>query len=315
MAIFRATPGLVGELAKNSELLYATDRIQVGRRLDYSRWISFVELASSTRYSEIAADIDHLLQQSNRVAPHLAAELFSIAETILPSDRIKLELKDNLLQWLHDARKKLGPKFNQVIDRTRDAVMRADYFQAARAAVSKRLPLFLTLGSSPMPISDDELLQWMSGQALRYNGRSTSTERTFLDDVNHQLSLLHSCKTQLRIDCIDSTFSVREDTIKNCPGESSPNETLGKLQKTVSLAIALCKTVYRTEPILLFDGPEEILPEDSHPALVRFICKISEICQCLYVSPRIDIFPDDSGGKVYNDSELVRKTIELPAYR
>ena len=73
---------------------------------------------------------------------------------------------------------------------------------------------------------------------------------------------------------------------------------------------ALCKTVYRTEPILLFDGPEEILPgPSSHQALVQFICKISEICQCLCVSHRIDIFPDDISGKVYTDSELIGKTL------
>lgn len=315
MAVFGATPRLVGELAKNSDLLYETDRIEVGRRLDYSRWINFVELSSSSRYGEIAADIDHLLQQSKRVAPHLAAELYPIVENTLPSDRIKQELKDNLLLWLQDARQELGPEFKQMIDTTSEAVRRADYFKVARDTVSQRLPLFLNLGSPAMPLSDDKLLQWMSSQALRYNDSATYTESTFLDDVNHQLSLLHFYKTPLRIDCIGGTFSVREETFRNNNKKSSPNDMLQHLRKMACLAIALCRSVYHTEPILLFDGPEKILPESSYPTLVQFICEISEICQSLYVSPRIDIFPNDIGAIMYKDSELIGEKNVHPAYR
>ncbi|MFW2364868.1 MAG: hypothetical protein ACN4GW_00495 [Desulforhopalus sp.] len=315
MAVFGATPKLVGELAKNSDLLYETDRIEVGRRLDYSRWISFVELSSSSRYGEITADIDHLLQQSKRVAPHLAAELCSIVENTLPSDRIKQELKDNLLRWLQGARQELGPELQQVIETTSEVVKRADYFKAARDTVFQRLPLFLNLGSSSMPHSCDKLLQWMSNQALRYNDNATYNERIFLDDVNHQLSLLHFFKTPSRIDCIGGTFSVREETSRNNNKKSSPNDMLQHLQKLVCLAIALCRSVYHTEPILLFNGPEKILPEASHPALVQFICEISKICQSLYVSPRLDIFPNDIGAKVYTDSELIGKKIVHPAYQ
>lgn len=308
MAVFAATPELVGELARNSDLLYEVDRIEVGRRLDYSRWMNFVELASSTRWSEIAADINHLFHQAVRVAPQLAAELHAIIETTLPSDRVKREIKNSLLALLHDARHELGPEFEQLIYKTRDAVMRVDYFQAARDTVYQRLPLFLALGSSPVhPRSDDLLLQWMSDPARQQNDRRTAAERRFLDDVNHQLSLLDICQTPLQIHNISGTFSVRSARLKSGNAPSSPDEILVNQRETVCLAIALCRAVYRTEPVLLFDSPETLLPETSHPLLVQFIDDISAICQCLYVSPRINIFPKGSAGKVYNEPMLTFK--------
>ena len=61
LAVFNATPDLVQELSSIGDWFYETDRIEVGRRFDYSRWINFVELASSTRWSEISSDIEDLL--------------------------------------------------------------------------------------------------------------------------------------------------------------------------------------------------------------------------------------------------------------
>ncbi len=60
IGVFTSTPPLVEQLAACSPLFYETDRIEVGRRLDYSRWINFIELASSTRWSEISEEIKEL---------------------------------------------------------------------------------------------------------------------------------------------------------------------------------------------------------------------------------------------------------------
>lgn len=314
MAVFAAPPELVGELAQHSDLLYETDRIEVGRRLDYSRWMNFVELASSTRWSEIAADIDHLLLQATQVAPHLAEELHTIIAPILPSDRVKRELKNSLLNWLQNARQELGPEFVQMIDATRDAVMRADFFQAARETVYKRLPLFIALGSSHLCQSSDQLLQWMNGQHLQEISKP-HPEPSILEGLNHQLALLDICESPIRVDCIDTNFLIRDYDARGGKNDSSPDNIMKSLQTTVCLAIALCRTLCRTEPILLFDSPETLIPTSSHQAMVQFIGKISEICQCLYVSPQIDIFPADRRGKVFSEPMLARKGQVSPLKR
>lgn len=307
MAVFAAPPALVGELAANSDLLYEVDRIEVGRRLDYSRWINFVELASTTRWNEIATDIDHLFLETTRVAPHLAGELRSIIDTILPSDRVKGELKESLLLWLHDARQELGPEFGQLIDTTRDGVMRADYFQAARNTVCQRLPLFLAFGSSPISESLDQLVQWLNDQPLHHNDSAAPADRTFLDDLNHQLSRLHTGETPLQIDYTGGVFSIRDDRPRSRRIESSPGEILENLRTTVCLAISFCRTVCRTEPILLFDSLEALVPAASHSAMIQFIFEMSNICQCLYVSPQTHTFFGDSGEKIYSESMLIGK--------
>lgn len=307
MAVFAATPALVGELANFSDLLYETDRIEIGRRLNYSRWINFVELASSTRWSEIAPDIAHLFEQVSSVAPHLAARLQAITASVLPSDRVKGELQTNLLYWLQDVRQHVDPKFNQLIDTTRDVAMRAVYFRAAREMVYKRLPLFLCLGNSPISQTQDDLLQWMGNQALQQRPSPSYTEISFLDDVNHQLSLLNFCERPIRIDTIDSTFFINNECIKN-NSKNSPLDVLPPLLRTtVSLAIGLSRALYRTEPILLFDAPEDFVTASNLSAMIEFVREISQTCQCLYVSPRAESLAKKSGGKLYRELELIYK--------
>ncbi len=118
LAVFSATPKLVKELAAVSEWLYETDRIEVGRRLDYSRWINFVELASSTRWSEISADMLKLLGQAQRLTPNLATPPADIIQTLKPTDRIKNELQDQLAHWLQSLPSELWESSRQLIEAT-----------------------------------------------------------------------------------------------------------------------------------------------------------------------------------------------------
>ncbi|MGW8195285.1 MAG: hypothetical protein ACWGOX_13575, partial [Desulforhopalus sp.] len=249
MAVFDAPPELVNELAVNSELLYETDRIEVGRRLDYSRWINFVELPSSTRWSEIAADIDQLLAGADRLAPPLAAELQAIAEGTDSSDRIKRELKDSLAAWLDRARKELGPDFEERIDTTREAVLRADYFHAARATVYKRLPLFAAIGDSSIAQSVGDMLHWLSIQAQQLDNSPAASDNALLNTLNEQLSLVDICSSPLHVNLNGTTFSVRTNETDATLRHSESQEVLTDIKRTVSLAIALSRTIFRTEPI------------------------------------------------------------------
>ena len=136
--IFDTPASLVKELGAISRPLYATDRVEVGRRLDYSRWINFVEIASSSRWSEVSEDIKDLLHRESPEradAPHIYRLL---AETA-PTDRIKGSLAEQLATWLAGLPERDG--LNDLVEK----VLRASRFSEARAIMVRRLPQFISL--------------------------------------------------------------------------------------------------------------------------------------------------------------------------
>lgn len=149
LAIFSATPDLVKELAAIDPHLYETDRIEVGRRLDYSRWINFVEISSSTRWSEISSDIRHLIDLTLKNAPDRTKPLAALVNSLKASDRIKDGLDNRLASWLTSLPDTISAGSPQLIEAMLDAIRRAEHFHRARTIVERRLPLFMVLKTSP----------------------------------------------------------------------------------------------------------------------------------------------------------------------
>lgn len=321
LAVFSATPSLVKELSTVSEWLYETDRIEVGRRLDYSRWINFVELASSTRWSEISVDMQTLLDETHRLAPDLATPLADILCSLRPADRIKNERQDQLAHWLRNLPPELWESSRTLIEQTITAVMRAEHFQAARNIVRGRLPLFVVIGSSdPSSSTPDQknisgsqqnlasfhhLLDLISNRAKLLIKESISNEQTFFDALNEQLATLHFSGMTLRIDRSQTGVLLTIDGKPVQISTGGPISSLRQMQAKACLAIASSRVIYRTEPILMFAGPEQALPNTLHSELADFVIDISNTCQCLYSFSDVDIFPDDVAGRRYNAAELL----------
>lgn len=99
-SVFSAGPELVKTLGLLDDSLFETDRIEFGRRLDYSRWISFVELSASARWRDIAPAMRFLKNDrvEKRVLPGSPHEGFF--NSCLNTDRIKGELAEILKEWL-----------------------------------------------------------------------------------------------------------------------------------------------------------------------------------------------------------------------
>lgn len=99
-AVFSSEPELVKTLVLLDESLIETDRIELGRRLDYSRWISFVELSASARWSDIAGAMHALrTQRTGNEGFHNRADetFFTVCNQ---TDRIKGELARKCREWL-----------------------------------------------------------------------------------------------------------------------------------------------------------------------------------------------------------------------
>lgn len=311
LAVFGATPNLVKELATISPLLYETDRIEVGRRLDYSRWINFVELASSSRWSEIVDSMRLLQNQVIRLAPEAANTLADISSSLKPTDRIKDTLQDQLTDWLQNLPSEISDSYRELIETTRIAVLRAAHFQDARTILLRRLPLFFILrkcsifGKKERALpSFHDLLHLLSIKVSAAGEKSAPNKQTFLDEINNHLEKLSFTDVTLQIDSTADGLSPR---INNKPTHRSTNKPrllLNQIQAEACLTIALSRVAYRTEPILLFDSPEEALPSTLHGELADFIITISQSFQCLYVAGKVDIFPEKSVGRHYKATDL-----------
>ena len=142
--IIDTPPSLVRELGAITPPLYETDRVEIGRRLDYSRWINFVEIASSTRWSEVSEDIQNLLHRTNPEGFY-AQHIERLVKETAPTDRVKGTTAEELSTWLPGLRARPPDLGSQ--DEIEEKVQRARKFSEARQIITRRLPQFLSITS------------------------------------------------------------------------------------------------------------------------------------------------------------------------
>jgi len=151
MGIFAASPELVKELGLLCPDLYETDRIEIGRRLDSSRWLNFVEISSSTRWGEICQDIQPVLD-----SPEASAIRYRFLRTLLPTDRVKGKIHDELIRLLNDF-STARTDYADTVAQLRESIRRVDYFQEARNKVYRQLPRTYLLNRTDNPVINPEL--------------------------------------------------------------------------------------------------------------------------------------------------------------
>lgn len=162
LAIFKSNDEMRNQLAEIERSLINTDKIEVGRRLDWSRWLSFVEISSSTRWSEIedkvAALTHHIADQS--ILSGLKTEFPELSQ-LTATDRVKGEAMHLLGNWLTAIKPHLAEKENDLFNSTLHSVYRYQRMRAAKKVVSSQLPSFLYLRSNLLlntPLSLSRLL-------------------------------------------------------------------------------------------------------------------------------------------------------------
>jgi hypothetical protein len=303
-SVFSATPKLVEELAAISPLLYATDRVEVGRRLDYSRWIGFVELALSTRWSEVATPLQQLCDWAAAITPAIAARFVEICRDRKPSDRIKNELRDTLIAWMHALPSLRDEPIQHLFDTTMQAILRIDHFHAAQEWVKTRLPLFAVLGRETDHVT---LREYIAAQCANLRQQSLDAERTFLADFHDQLSTLGFPEVSLSSCAATKKYTIADPCAEESDGSAQEGTPafLRQLQLGACLASALSRTVYKANPILLFDAPERNLPQSLHGQLADFVVRFSQHTQCLYVYNHALVFSQDAADKSYESADLV----------
>jgi hypothetical protein len=148
--VFSAGSQQVLELAKIDSDLIETDRIEVGRRLDYSRWITFVEISGASRWSEIAEEMRTLRADiAGRLNLPAAAQkdafLDAFFEKLQGTDRLKGAVADRCLDWLEAIGPFIPAGKRDIHQRCLHGVRRAQRFTEARNVAAAMLPLTICL--------------------------------------------------------------------------------------------------------------------------------------------------------------------------
>lgn len=156
LAIFAASPRLVRELTSIDSVYYATDRIEFGRRRDHSRWVNFIELAGSARWSEIEPTISTLLDHAGAAGEELSELLHPAIVPLRGTDRIKGPVAEILKEHLEPLWPLLPESEQEQLGQCLNAIDRADHFRQAKARASAWLPYFVLITAATVGLAGDE---------------------------------------------------------------------------------------------------------------------------------------------------------------
>jgi len=314
--VLSSHPELVHELAVVSPLFYETDRIEVGRRLDYSRWINFVELPSSTRWSEISDGITKLLAFQDVSDKHNAiSELIS---SLKPSDRITGETLTLLDAWL--ALLNRGATTSERTEREEliASVNRAKYFDNARNIIDRRLPLFLTLQNEVITKAYSRQSSFLEGDwqdpltyclsALLRNmtmqHADEGSKEHILEQLDELLAQLNFLDFKIVLNFSQDCLKLNILTSKNNSVDLAQINAMQQLQVRAALCMCVPRVLYEVDPILLFDDPVEISTASMAEDVLSLAKEVSKTCQCLYATSSKDLLKRGLSVKQYTDNEI-----------
>lgn len=287
IGVFSTTPELVRILSPLSSHFYELDRVEVGRRLDYSRWINYVELASSTRWSEVAETMWTLFRKRGGGN----AELAELLPGLVPTDRIKGAVMDQLGGWLEELLPGLDEQEREQCQELLDAIRRADQFSRAKRVTKSYLPYFLAIDlgrqlQTTAHLEGDDPLSFLLTR-LYLDGAGGKEKHTGSLTAGFCNSVLASCAPELPLH-----FKQQEARVGLTSQDgSSPwlRDGVGveALLLYARLLTALHKEVASTAPILLLHNNTKLVAEAAE--------KLGTICQCLWFTEGREMVPDIDG--------------------
>jgi hypothetical protein len=285
LAIFAASPRMVEELAAIAPVLYETDRIELGRRRDYSRWMNFIELSASSRWSEIEPLISSMLSCVGPEAARAVEPLQTTMASLRATDRIKDEVAVQLREQLQRLRDYLPAACLAKMDRSCQAINRADHFHLAKKAVAARLPFFLALSATTATPGPDmeaasELLSWLTGR-LRHGHADQTAFEDRLHQVNRDLHPLHpELNLRFRVQGDQILLESIQDAIPLSVIQLSPVERLKALLAGLA---ALHVALIDCQPIFLLDLQGLQLPRQQQVDLLDALHQCAAHRQCLVI--------------------------------
>ncbi len=171
--------------------------------------------------------------------------------------------------------------------------------------VETRLPLFFILGSDPWSgagsgphppgqMTDASpltaLIHLIKDQVTAMAQERSDTRPPLLEELNSHLASPPFAAVAPRLAGSREALSILFSPDHRRQSPAAPRSPLAALKAAACLAMAYSRVICRTEPVLLFDGPERRLAETDQADLADFIIQVAESCQCLYGYQTTDIF-------------------------
>jgi len=314
IAVFECDGPLREKLGGIDPVYLETDRVEVGRRLDNSRWMTFVEIAASSRWSELKG----LMAGLRKLFPGKGKEddlagVWRICDELESTDRIKGQLAVRL-NMLLDQVDRLAEKgeHRRLVQEARFMVNRAERFRRARRTVEAALPVFLHL-------KEDSLLPGVIGlqsnekMQREKEGCRSCAEWFFLELLGMKRALLqqrdpaamlgwarenaadekkvseklsrrlrrylpeHSVSLSVIVAGSELVLKAGIDGRKPVSLTDLPRHHLWML----SSAVCVCCLIElgRRSPVLLLDEPDAGLEEDSKKELNELLGRLGKTCQ------------------------------------
>ena len=296
IAVFAADLELIHELSQIDPDLLETDRIEVGRRLDYSRWLNFVEIAASGRWSDIAAPMQALRNFLDEKLPQPPHPTGSLLADLQATDRLTGDVADTLKDWLAQAEAVVDGEHLGQIAFCRQAVERHERFARAKRLVEDRLPPFIllhpdhvlrpvyTLDDLPSPESAgggkglvDHLLASLR-QKIATAGSVAERWRLLQQNLTASAAKLSSLAADTGLAL--PRFRVTEGTVEiDQAGMSGP--AAARMTHLFSVLL-LCQAVHGRLPVLLLADFEKDLSRPEQINLFERIRDIGRTCQIVY---------------------------------
>lgn len=275
LAVFAAEVSLIKKLATLTPILYETDLIEIGRRLNYSRWINFIEIASSTRWDEISTELENLLKTG-----HMSSEgtyIQGLLDTFSSTDRISGSVAETLENRLANLKQESAGLQIQITD-ILDKVRRSAYFTKARSIVEEHIPLFVSIQPNSISYSD----------SLSYN------TRPFPDQKNKLL------RKMVR----ERMKTLFPDTPSKIGRHSSNFE---HLQLLCSYMISAAEMRSQPMPIILLDLLDLEKADTTPEQIDTFLQSLTKCCQCLCIVNESFPVLSPPEARFINELEILKK--------
>ncbi|MBM9612875.1 hypothetical protein JWJ90_01085 [Desulfobulbus rhabdoformis] len=280
IAIYTADPALVQTLATIDPLYFETDRIEVGRRRDYSRWMNFVELPASARWKEIYEVLRPLL---SHIAPEAGPWRDRFQEMIRlwqETDRLRGERAHQLSIHLRRLRPFLPPQYHGQLNWCCQRVDLAAHFLQAKTVVATSLPIFYALPPTNRAHTVSVPLTFLANRLGERFQEKLKLERT-VGRLNRQWQA-GQAGIRLEVDAESGRPVIRSNKFHEFHDGDGPiaEGVLASFMQGVAL---LHQVVYGCDPIFLLDLHRLHLPIQEPSYRLEQLHRICDQFQCLIV--------------------------------
>ena len=312
-AIYSTSPNLTLELSKIDPKFYETDRIEVGRKLDYSRWVSFVEMSASTRWKEFEELAQPLFQS---LPSSVINALSHVVNTYKTNDRISDTFSDELTLWMSEIAQILPSDQQPLYQQCLFLIGRAERFNMARRYFESKLPIYIFVDEIPQLQSSYSLMgvnKEKSNTPLHILLYKCSDILKTTNDVSAINDIIATIRQQL-IEKIGVAIKIPELIFTQSQLEISLSDSkIDTVSDYLITLILLSKILFRPSPFLLLHDIENKVSKSMQQNLLEQLAHISNICQII-LSTNADMAKieqsfrtlqfdkNSSGGKIINIS-------------